>query len=78
MEGPGLGGFVAAHMAQLVSVLNTNIEIHILDLESDNLNTSINMKKSCYAPDASRIFRANILRCSAISFVVVPKAMFGI
>lgn len=32
-EGPGAGGLVAAHMAQLVSVLNTNKEMEILDLE---------------------------------------------
>lgn len=32
-EGPGAGGLVAAHMAQLVSVLSTNTEMQILDLE---------------------------------------------
>lgn len=33
MEGPGAGGFVVARIAQLVSVLNTNTEMQVLDLE---------------------------------------------
>lgn len=36
-EGPGENGFDAEHMAHLVSVLNTNIEMQNFDLEYYNI-----------------------------------------